>query len=310
MILFTSNYGAMLALVGALACGGSIATEVCVADYLPVLAATASSIEANHFVAAWAADDNQNSRWASDGPKHGPPEQWLQLDLGQVSLIDFIELEWERAYSRHYQIEVSEDDIVWQTVFTDPAAKGGSVEVSMFDVMARYVKIYSFEGDSNYGISIFEVKIFGDSDVNCCRRAGVYPAVAVASSQQGDHWAAENAIDGDFKTRWSSEFTDVEWFAVDLGAQTLVSSVTLFWERAFGLSYELQTGDSLLEAGPWTTIVTIEGSDGDIDLLDGLDVRTRYLRLLTSDRATQYGHSMWEFQVHGTQNPVCCIGPL
>jgi hypothetical protein len=298
----------MLALVGALACGGSTATECCVADRLTVLDATASSIEANHFVADWAVDDNQDSRWASNGPNHGSPRQWLQLDLGQICVIDSVTLEWERAYSRYYQIEVSDDANSWVAVFTDTEAQGGSVEASMQDVMARYVRIFSFEGDANYGISIFDVKIFGDTDVACCRETGIRPDVAVASSQQGDHWAPNFAIDDDFSTRWSSEFTDVEWFAVDLGAQTLVSSVSIFWERAFGLSYELQKGDSLLEGSHWETIFTVEESDGDIDILDGLNVRTQYLRLLTSDRATQYGHSMWEFQVDGTQDPVCC-GP-
>jgi hypothetical protein len=312
MILFTSNYGAMIALAGALACGGSTATELCRADFLAVHAATASSVESNHFVADWAVDGDTDSRWASDGPNHGSPRQWLKLDLGDFRSIDSINLQWERAYSRNYQIQVSDNGNLWETVSTIPNGKEGEVEVSMLNVIARYVRILSLEGDSNYGISLFEVKIFGDSDVDCCHRTGIHPDVAVASSREVSVFGPENAIDGDLSTRWSSQFNDVEWFAVDLGAQTLVGSVWLFWERAFGLSYQLQTGDSLLEEGTWTTISTITESDGDVDILDGLNVRTRYLRLLTSDRATIWGHSLWEFEVYGTQNPVCCAdsGPF
>jgi hypothetical protein len=98
-------------------------------------------------------------------------------------------------------------------------------------------------------------------------------------------------------------FEDGEWFAVDLGAPTLIYAVWLFWETAYAGSYDLQVADSL--GGTWTTIVAITDSDGDIDVLDGLDLVTQYVRILSSDRATRYGNSMWEFQVRGTQVAAC-----
>jgi hypothetical protein len=312
MIPITSNYGAMLALVGALACGGSNAQELCKYDYLPAQGASASSVESNHFVAAWAVDTDPNSRWASDGPgaDGASEEQWLEIDLGGVRFIDSIIIEWERAHSKAYEVKVSDLGVTWVPVFTDPSARGGSVELTMLDVRARFVRIASSRGDPNYGISIYEVKLFGDSDgVNClqpttCRQTAIGDLFAVASSEESSHFGAGKAVDGDSSTRWSSEFRDGESITVDLGALTLVNSVWLFWERAYAGSYKLESGDSLLE-GPWHLILEETDSDGEVDIHGDLHPVTRYLRLLSTDRATRYGNSLWEFQVRGTQNGDC-----
>ena len=40
-----------------------------------------------------------------------------------------------------------------------------------------------------------------------------------ASSLEGEHWPASNAVDGDPETRWSSAFSDPQWLRVDLGAR-------------------------------------------------------------------------------------------
>jgi hypothetical protein len=141
----------------------------CKVEQLIVQTATASSVESNHFKADWAVDADPKSRWASDGPgADGADEtQWLQLDLGEVGFIDSINLKWERAYSRNYEIQVLAIDDTWDTVCTFPDGKGGEVEESMLDVKARYVRILSTKGDSNYGISLFEVELFGDPDGRC-----------------------------------------------------------------------------------------------------------------------------------------------
>jgi hypothetical protein len=260
-------------------------------------------------VANWAVDGDPNTRWASDGPSDAGgtnlEEQWLKLDLGEVCFIHSINLQWEAAYSRNYEIEVSDDGVLWETVNSFPDGMGGEVEVSMLDVAARYVRILSFLGDENYGISIYEVKIFGDSDGDCCLKTVIGAAAVVASSEESSRFGPKNAIDGDFSTRWSSRFADNESIAVDLGELTLVYSVWLFWERAYAGSYNLQAGDSL--DGPWTTIAVIVDSDGEVDILDGLYAVTQYVRLLCTERATDFGNSLWEFEVRGTQDPVCAI---
>jgi hypothetical protein len=138
-------------------------------------------------------------------------------------------------------------------------------------------------------------------------------AQASASSEERSDLSADLAIDGDDTTRWSSTHDDIawldgEWITVDLGALNHISSVSLFWETAYAGSYDLQVADNL--AGPWTTIVAITDSDGDVDVLDGLDEVTQYVRLLCRVRAsnraltTLYGCSLWEIELFGCPVPV------
>jgi hypothetical protein len=307
----------------------------CGSQELTVQNLSASTTE-NPFVPNNAIDGKQNSRWASLGPDESRrqltpaagvrDEQWLKLDMNKIVFIDSIILEWERAYSRDYTIEVSVDgeDGPWTVVSNGNDGEKGKVELGMLNTLGRFVRIFSYEGDRNYGISLFEVKIFGDADKSCtpppilptgdCRGAPTIIDIvsAKASSQENNNLKAEKAIDGNFHTRWSSEWTDDEWFVVDLGAPMLLSAVKLHWENAYATNYELQVpvvaiggleDQSIIDAATWTTIVAITDSDGDVDVLDGLTATTQYVRLLCTQRARGYGNSLYEFEVHGT--PVC-----
>ncbi|MEA3462538.1 MAG: GH116 family glycosyl hydrolase, partial [Bacteroidota bacterium] len=67
--------------------------------------------------------------------------------------------------------------------------------------------------------------------------------IAVASSVEGPGFEADKAIDGDFSTRWSSEFSDPQWIYIDFGESKTFSTVTLDWEAAYGKAYEIQVSD-------------------------------------------------------------------
>jgi hypothetical protein len=117
-----------------------------------------------------------------------------------------------------------------------------------------------------------------------------------ASSEQGAPWAAAYAVDGNLGTRWSSQWSDPQWLEVDLGATHTVTKVVLYWERAYATAFQIQVSDNGVT---WTDIYsTTTGSGG----LQTLPVRGsgRYIRMYGTARATQYGYSLWEFQVFGT----------
>jgi beta-glucosidase len=299
-----------------------------------VLAATASSVESNHFVGYWAVDGTRDSRWASEGPiaDGAPDTQWLKLDLGGICFIDSINLEWERAYSRDYVIQISndgvdDDDESWtdvpitslEEIISREEATAGHVRFRMLNVRARFVRIYSTRGDRNYGISLYEVAIFGDLEWDCkqktkeameCPGTFIKLAASAASASSEERWdvSADKAIDEDMDTRWSSEFNEGESIIFDLGALTLIDSVWLFWERAYAVGYELQAGESESQDGLWSTIVTITDSDGGVDIIGGFaqPVVARYLRILSAvKKSKNYGISLTEFEVHGNQEEGC-----
>jgi len=120
---------------------------------------------------------------------------------------------------------------------------------------------------------------------------------AVASSEFGAQYAASFAVDGDVSTRWSSQFSDPQWIYVDLGQTYAISEVVLRWETAFGADYQVQVSN---DASAWTTIRTVTGGDGGVDDLTGLSGTGRYVRIYGTRRGTEWGYSLWEFEVYGT----------
>ncbi|WP_217544932.1 discoidin domain-containing protein [Streptomyces sp. GbtcB6] len=119
---------------------------------------------------------------------------------------------------------------------------------------------------------------------------------ATASSEENAGTAAGNAVDGNTGTRWSSAFTDDQWLQVDLGATAQVNQVVLNWETAYGKDYKVQIS---ADGSNWTDLQSVTGGDGGTDTLS-VSGQGRYVRMLGVHRATQWGYSLWEFQVYGT----------
>jgi hypothetical protein len=121
---------------------------------------------------------------------------------------------------------------------------------------------------------------------------------AFASSQESAGTAARFAFDGDSNTRWSSQFSDPQWIYVDLGSWFNVTEVKLNWQNAAGMDYQIQVSD---DASNWTTLVAVTGNTtaGWHDY-PGLTGYGRYVRMYGTARHTQYGYSLWDFNVYGS----------
>jgi beta-glucosidase len=104
-----------------------------------------------------------------------------------------------------------------------------------------------------------------------------------------------NAVDGNMGTRWSSAFSDPQSISVDLGALHHIDDVTIYWETAYGKEYELQISDG---ASGWTTVRHETNSDGGIDKIS-VAANAQAVKLIGMQRATAWGYSIYEMQVHG-----------
>jgi type 1 glutamine amidotransferase len=120
---------------------------------------------------------------------------------------------------------------------------------------------------------------------------------ATASSVENASLPAANAVDASTTTRWSSAFSDPQWIQVDLGATHTVNRVRLVWETAYGRDYQIQSSPN---GTTWTTIRTVTGGNGGEDDNTGLNASTRYVRVYGTARGTQWGYSLFTFQVYGT----------
>ncbi|AZH29644.1 cellulase family glycosylhydrolase [Paenibacillus sp. M-152] len=123
---------------------------------------------------------------------------------------------------------------------------------------------------------------------------------ATASSVEDSSKAADFAIDGDPQTRWSSQYSDPQWISVDLGSTTKINGVTLNWEAAYAKSYQVQTST---DDDHWTTVYSTTTGDGGIDKISFEVTDARYVKMNGIERATSYGYSLWEFEVHSADEP-------
>lgn len=114
------------------------------------------------------------------------------------------------------------------------------------------------------------------------------------ASKGGVTYPAEAAVDGDPTTRWSSEFSDPQWIAVDLGEKRSVSGVQLVWESAHGKAFAIQVSD---DAEHWTDVYRTESSAGLSEPIRFEPTEARWVRMFGTKRATPYGYSLWEFRV-------------
>lgn len=118
--------------------------------------AYASSVESAGTPATAAVDGNTTTRWSS---QFSDP-QWLYVDLGQVATINQVVLQWEAAYGKQYQIQVSTDAQTWTTIYTQANGAGG-IETLTVAGSGRYVRLYGTQRGTGYGYSLWEFQVYG-----------------------------------------------------------------------------------------------------------------------------------------------------
>jgi hypothetical protein len=252
---------------------------------------TASSVENAGTPAANATDGNASTRWSS---AFSDP-QWLQVDLGQSYNVSHVTLTWEAAYGRAYQIQTSPDGATWTTRYSTTTGDGGGDDLAVTGT-GRYIRLYGTARGTPYGYSLFEFSVNGTPGGGGGGTLLSQGRPATASSTENAGTPAANAVDGNTGTRWSSAFSDPQWLQVDLGATHSVNRAVLTWEAAYATEFQIQTST---DGATWTSIYsTAAGTGGTQDLT--LAGTGRYVRLTGTRRATQYGYSLWEFQVYGT----------
>ncbi|MGI5479167.1 galactose-binding domain-containing protein [Streptomyces lavendofoliae] len=127
-------------------------------------------------------------------------------------------------------------------------------------------------------------------------------AAGSAASASTSEWhpftsyAPGRAVDGDPGTRWASDWSDPQWFGVDLGATRTVARVTLDWERAYGKAYRVEVST---DGKAWRTVWSTTAGDGGLDTARFTAVPARFVRVTGLERGTEWGYSLREVGVYG-----------
>ena len=122
-----------------------------------------------------------------------------------------------------------------------------------------------------------------------------YLKPVTATSAESWEYPAAKAVDGNFATRWSSAFSDPQTITVDLLDVYTLDVIALAWETAYSSEYKLRVS---LDGVNWTMLVHETEADGGNDLFYPA-VDARYIQVEGIERATEWGHSLWEIQAFG-----------
>ncbi|KXX66492.1 PKD domain-containing protein [Flammeovirga sp. SJP92] len=123
----------------------------------------------------------------------------------------------------------------------------------------------------------------------------LYQPVTASSVEEGAN-TAESVNDGDQLTRWSSLYEDPSWIAVAFDQEYSVNEVRLYWEGSYSSQYEIQVSQ---DGASWNTVYTNNAGVGGEDIITFPAVNARHIRMFGLQRALEWGHSIYEFEVYG-----------
>ncbi|GID27339.1 discoidin domain-containing protein [Paractinoplanes brasiliensis] len=243
--------------------------------------------------------------WTGETPANTPPEITSMTVSNQTSV--------PAGGSLNVSVSVTDpqnDLIRYNLMYSDKYAGGGTglSNVTFTDngngsftakaperLGVWKVYVYAFDGHGNVGIEQKSIRVVAPPETGTNLSRG---RTTTASSHQptgsNGPQLPSYATDGDYGTRWASEWTGSAWLQVDLGSVQSFNHVRLAWEAAYAMGYQIQTSN---DGSNWTTIFTTTSGDGGFDEL-GISGSGRYVRMNGTTRATGFGYSLYEFGVY------------
>ena len=146
-----------------------------------------------------------------------------------------------------------------------------------------------------------------DNSSNSVTSLSDYPNIALgkpttASSSEDSGTLPEYINDGNFNTRWSSEWQDNEYITIDLEQYSFIDHITLHWETAYASQFAILITDEQLSSSalssPLPSSATCYQSSGDVQTIP-VAKSGRYITLIGIERATAYGISLYELEAYG-----------
>lgn len=123
-------------------------------------------------------------------------------------------------------------------------------------------------------------------------QAPLYSASTTEGGQS--RYSAKAAADGNPATRWSSAFSNDQWWSVEYSTPRPIGKVSIQWENAYGKSYKIQVSN---DGQSWTDIYSEANGDGGLDVAAFPAVNAKHLRIFGIERGTIFGYSIYEVSV-------------
>ena len=245
-----------------------------------------ASTTANDYDPAWLLDKNPKTTWKSGSVAE---VQWLQIDFQDKLEYGGLIIDWdEDDYAQSYEIQISNDGIEWQRVFSIEASNGGRDYVYIPETESKFLRIalHKSSQERGYGIDAIEIKSpkFSSSPNNLFKaiardaKPGTYPRYL---SGKQSFWTVVG-LNGDTKEALINEEGMVETEKSQFSVEPFLHMNGQFitWEDV-KLTHKLQHG--------YLPIPTVSWEHADIKLditalaAGKAEASTLYLKYLISN---------------------------
>ena len=168
-------------------------------------------------------DGNLTTRWSGSGASKDYSQDWVYIDLGDSYRLSEVDIFFENAYSKHFVIQGANElpadvsnDLCWKPLYSfsgEPLHEGTEAGKNAYMVsgIARYVRIRSYANslENNYGMSIWEVRVYGTEKATVGKSEPQITTAEVVSFNAKDNsltlrLIASSTIDG--KTVYTHDF--------------------------------------------------------------------------------------------------------
>jgi F5/8 type C domain/Glycosyl hydrolases family 2, TIM barrel domain len=101
-------------------------------------------------------DGNTTTRWASDWSD----PQWIQIDLGSVRSFDHIQLIWEAAFGKAFEIQISSDAKTWRPIYSTSSGDGNVDDINFTRTTGQYLRLNATQRGTAYGYALYEFGVY------------------------------------------------------------------------------------------------------------------------------------------------------
>jgi uncharacterized repeat protein (TIGR03806 family) len=161
-----------------------------------------------------ATDNDPNTRWESAFADN----QYIQIDLGAKMNISQVVLNWEGAYGKGYNIQVSDTGAApWTQLYTTTTGDGG-IDTLAVSGQGRYVRLNCVTRGTQWGFSLWEFTVMGSAIGSST------PTIAITAPTANQSFTSGTAVNLQVAVSDAAWFTAGNSYTYKLDAGTAVKA--------------------------------------------------------------------------------------
>jgi len=141
---------------------------------------TASSGQSS-YLPSFAMDGKMDTRWASQSSD----KEWLLIEFDKPVEIVGLNIHWETAYGRDYNIEILSEKEKWVSVSQVRNSDGGIDAIYFGLQKAKALRFIGLKRGTGWGYSIWDIKLLGPDQQRTAKASGCTNGTSANSVMDG-----------------------------------------------------------------------------------------------------------------------------